>query len=63
MDTEEGLQVEYGVRDVVTDHVTYWGGENFLALSEPRNFPGYTIVTRTVSPWEPLHPIEGSTHD
>jgi hypothetical protein len=47
---------EYGIRDDTTGDTFRWGASSFG--SNPENFPGYTLVTRTVGDWQPLTPKE-----
>ena len=51
---------EYGIRHDATGQVTHWGKWDHLALSNPADYPGYTIVTRTVSAWAPAESTEGA---
>lgn len=41
--------IEYGLRDDASGHVTRWGEVNFMV--DAKDYPGYTIVQRTVSEW------------
>lgn len=43
--------IEWGIRHDATGQITHWGKWDHLALSDPKDYPGYTIVTREVSAW------------
>lgn len=45
--------VEYGVRDDRTGTVTTWGAR---PMALPTNYPGYTLVERSVGAWTPRFP-------
>jgi hypothetical protein len=49
---ESPTTVEWGVRAEVSGAVCYWGPFNQLAESDPKDYPGFTIVTRNIGPWE-----------
>lgn len=53
-----GGETEWGLRDDETGHVTDWNGTNYAAHPDHRNFPGYTVVTRSVPPWLPWVPVD-----
>lgn len=50
--------VERGVRCEETGVVVCGPGWDFLASADPKNYPGYTLVTRVVGGWEPFNPTE-----
>ena len=44
--------IEYGMRDDANNNVCHWGGRNFFdGKTDPKSYPGYTLVERSVAPW------------
>lgn len=52
---------EFGLRHDATGQVTHWGKWDHLALSDPKDYPGYTVVAREVSAWTTAVSTEGAT--
>lgn len=53
-----GDNTEYGLRDDKTGHVLNWGRVNYMA--DEKNYPGYTLTSRTVGDWQPVTTKEDS---
>ena len=53
---ESTTTVEWGVRADVNGTVCYWGATNHLAMADPKDYPGFTIVSRAVGPWIAVQP-------
>jgi hypothetical protein len=46
--------MEFGVRCDETGGVTTGPGWDYLSQADPKDYPGYTLVTRVVGGWEPF---------